>query len=64
VNLEDDVGASFDEFGLARAQNFGGLPGRVSHEEVAGEGAGVRLLFRFHLRSGEENAGLLVAEPV
>src|SRR2546425_10181046 len=51
VHLKDNVRAGFDELGLTGTKNFGRLTGSVANEEIAGKGAGVRLLFCFDLRS-------------
>src|SRR5882672_7482129 len=64
VDLKNNVRAGFDELGLARAKNFGRLTRRVADEEIAGKGAGIRLLFRFDLRRGEEDTRLLLAKPM
>src|SRR6266849_1165458 len=64
VDLKNDVGAGFDELGLAGTKDFGGLAGRVANQEIAGKRAGVRLFFGLDLRGGEEDAGLLSTEPV
>src|SRR5262245_8938126 len=64
VDLEDDVRAGFDELGLARLKDLGGLAGRVADQEIAGERAGVWLLLGLYLRRREENARSLTAKPV
>src|SRR6266404_4981237 len=56
VNLKNDVGAGFDELGLAGPQDLRRLAGRVSNQEIAGKRAGIRFFFGLDLLSDEEDA--------
>src|SRR4030095_12686501 len=64
VNLENNVRAGFDEFGLSGTKNFRRLAWRIADKKITGQRAGVRLLLCFDLRRGKKNSGLLSAEPL
>ena len=64
MNFENDVGASLDQLRLAGRKNFGGLAGRVSDEEIAGECAGVVFVVLLGRRSFEEDSGFLAFEVI
>ena len=64
MHLKNNVRAGFDEFRLTRTKNFRRLARRVSDQKIARQRTRVRFLFRFHLRSREENSRFLSAKPL
>ena len=64
VDLQNDVGAGADELGLSRLELLGRLAGRVAHQKIAGELAGVDGLIGFGLFRDERNSGLGILQPV
>src|SRR5215831_18707764 len=63
MNFKDNVGARLDELGLPRRKHLRRLARRVTHEEIARQGAGVNVV-AFGLGSHEENSGLLTFKPM
>ncbi len=64
VDLQNDVGAGADQLGLSRLELFGRLAGRVAHQKIAGEFAGIDGLIGLGLFGDEGDSGFGVFQPV
>ena len=64
VDLQNDVGAGADELGLARLELFGRLAGRIAHQKIAGQLAGIDGLIGLGFFGDEGNSGFGVLQPV
>ena len=64
VDLQNDVGAGADELGLSRLELFGRLAGRIAHQKIAGQFAGIDGFVGLGFFGDEGDSGFGVLQPV